>query len=159
MTTALLGQEGNYKPVRDSFRLVLAVGKDTTYESEIKSSPYLSGPNVLQLYPGEKVLIEVEQNNGVIGTMKAVKENRNPDKTLEISFSQNAENNTHIGMMLKVQNPFKMDLSYSAMILLMRSNKWVGTTIIPVKAGLASFEMWPDIIVSIGLGGWLFIKK
>jgi hypothetical protein len=148
------GQSGNERPVRDSFTLVMPVSKETFYESHIQSSPFIVGPKVLQLFPGDTVFIEIEQVNGLITDVKSVKENKNPEKTLEISFTQNVNNNVHASMTLKVKNPFQKDLSYQAMIRLMSSGKWAKTSIIPVKAGLLGFETWPDVIISIALNEW-----
>jgi hypothetical protein len=150
----LFGQNNNERPVRDSFNLVMPVSKQTVYESHIPPSPFVVGPQVLQLFPGDTVLIEMELSNGVITSIKSVKENKNPDKTLEISFIQNTDNNVHSNMMLKVKNPFKQDLTYSALIRIMNSGKWAETSIMPVKAGLIGIEMWPDVIVSIALNEW-----
>jgi len=62
-------------------------------------------------------------------------------------------------MMLKVVNPFKQQLVYNATIFLMQQKKWVVTDVYPVEAELTSYETWPDIITSIGLGQWTFKSK
>jgi hypothetical protein len=149
-------QNDNYRPMRDSFTLVMPVTKGTFYQSHIPSSPFIVGPKILQIFPGETVFIEVEQADGIISDMKSVKENKQPEKTLEITFVQNTENNAISGMMLKVKNPFKKDLSYKAMIRFVKGN-WAETSIIPVKAGIWGYEMWPDVIVSIALNEWKFL--
>ncbi len=53
LTTA---QTKNLKEIRDSSKLVLAVGSGTFYETDIKASRYINGPNILQIYPGEKAV-------------------------------------------------------------------------------------------------------
>jgi integral membrane sensor domain MASE1 len=35
--------------------------------------------------------------------------------------------------------------------------KWISTSIMPVKAGIWGYEMWPDIITSIALSEWKFL--
>lgn len=135
----------------------MPVSKETFYESHIPSAPYIVGPKVLQLFPGDTVFIEVELSNGVFTDIKSVKENKHPDKTIEIWFAQTVNNNVHENMMLKVRNPFKRDLSYVALIHILSPDKWVNTSIIPVKAGLVGFEMWPDVIISIALSEWKFL--
>ena len=135
----------------------MPVSKETFYESHIQSTPFVVGPNILQLFPGDTVFIEVEQNNGRIVELKSVKENKNRDKTLEISFVQNAEDGKHANMVLKVKNPFKQDLLYEALIKTIKAENWVPTSIIPVKGGLIGIEMWPDVIVSIALAEWKFL--
>jgi len=122
--------------------------KGSVYES------FVVGARALQLFPGETVFLEIEETNGSITNIKTVKENKVPDRTLEISFTQNLEGKAHSNMMLKVKNPFKRDLLYDATIQLLKSGRWVKTSIVPVKAGLMGIEMWPDLIMSIGLGEW-----
>ena len=154
LTVNVFSQNSNERRVRDSFTLIMPVGKETFYESRIPSTPFIVGPQILQLFPGDTVLIEILQVDGKITDIKSVKENKNPDKTLEITFSQNLDGNVHAGMMLKVKNPFKKDLSYEAMIRNMDTGKWEQTSIIPVKAGLWGYEMWQDVIISIALTEW-----
>jgi hypothetical protein len=88
--------------------------------------------------------------------MNAVKENINSSKTLVISFTQTISNKTHKSMLLKITNPFKEKLYYSAVIFLMQQKKWVHTDVYPVEAEISSFESWPDIITSIALAKWSF---
>ncbi|HEY6900287.1 MAG TPA: hypothetical protein VI233_06580 [Puia sp.] len=144
---------------RAPYKLSVAVDKGTVYEEDIKETPYVLPNNTVQLYPGETVFIEVELADNSITGMTAVKENEHPEKTLVISFTQVASDKKHESMMLKVVNPFKQQLSYGAMIFLMKQKKWVKTDVYPVEAGLAGFETWPDIITSIGLGQWKFKAK
>lgn len=152
-----ISQSANERTSRDSFTLKMPVSKETYYETHIQSSPFVVGPKILQLFPGESVFIEVEQKDGLITDIKSVRENTNKNKTLEISFRQNVENDKHADMVLKVKNPFKQDLSYEATIRLMKTEKWVSTSIIPVKAGLVGVEMWPDVIISIALSELKFL--
>lgn len=149
-----IGQDQNDRPVRDSFTLIMPVSKESYYESPIQSTPFVVGPNILQLFPGDTVFVEIEQKNGIITGLKPVKTNRNNDKTVEISFVQNVEEGKHLNMVLKVKNPFKKNLSYEAVMRVMNSQRWAPTSIIPVKAGLIGIEMWPDVIVSIALTEW-----
>ena len=153
----VFAQKDNERPARDSFRLSMPVGNDTYYESSIPASPFIVGPKVLQLFPGETVLLEIEEKDGLISNIKTVKENRNPDRTIEISFAQNSDGKAHSNMMLMVKNPFKRDFMYNAIIRLMKPDKWVKTSIIPVKSGLFGIETWPDVIVSIALSDWRFL--
>jgi hypothetical protein len=141
---------------RIPYKLIVAVDKNTSYEEEIKATPYVLPNKTIQLYPGETVYIEVQQENGNIKSMTAVKEIKNPAITLTISFTQTARKNIHEMTMLKVVNPFSTQLTYKAKIFLLNPKKWVDTNVYPVEAGLSAFETWPDIITSIGLGDWVF---
>jgi hypothetical protein len=154
-TTISFGQN-NYLVNRQDFILKLAVDSINFYESEIKSSPYLLPDNSIQIYPGEKIYIELELDNKEIKSIKTVRKNLNPQKTIIISFEQNTSGLNHELMMLEIKNPFKYDLEYKALIYLMEHKKWVSTNVLPVKANLLSYETWPDIIITMALSEWKF---
>ena len=144
----------NDLPKRDAFTLKMAVDDTNFYQTEIQASAYVLPDNTIQIYPGEKIYVEVELVKKEIKSMKTVKENLNPEKTITISFSQQTDGKKHTGMMLKIENPFNMKLEYKANMFLMKYNKWAPTNVLPVQAKLSSFETWSDIIVSIALSGW-----
>jgi hypothetical protein len=144
---------------RTPYILRIDVDKVNFYEDQIGATPYVFPNNGMQIYPGETIYVEVEQDNGVIKSMKAVKQINSPKTTLTISFSQKSENKIHQMMMLKIQNPFPKNLTYDAKMFLMKQNKWFDTGVYPVMAGLSAFETWPDIIISLGLGSWKFTDK
>ena len=141
---------------RTPYRLTVAVDKKTTYEEDIKGTAYVLPNNTIQLYPGETVYIEVKQVDGKIETMTAVSEIRDSAITMTISFSQSVKKKVHEMTMLQVKNPFSNALVYKATIYLLKHRKWVDTDVYPVQAKLSAFEMWPDVITSIGLGEWEF---
>jgi len=134
------------------------VDKKTFYEEDLIERPYVLPNNTIQIYPGESIFIEIDQENGVIKNIKAVKEVKDPVKTLTISFTQSVNKKVHELMMLKVTNPFSNKLSYQASIYLLKQKKWVTTTVYPIETGQSGFETWPDIITSIALGNWTFQK-
>ena len=144
---------------RTPYSLRIDVDNINFYEDQIGATPYVFPNNGMQIYPGETIYVEVEQDKGVIKSMKAVKKINNPKTTLTITFSQKSENNIHQMMMLKIQNPFPKNLTYEAKMFLLKQNKWFDTDVYPVMAGLSAFETWPDIIISLGLGSWKFTDK
>ncbi|MEP7229061.1 MAG: hypothetical protein ABI691_02345 [Ginsengibacter sp.] len=145
--------------IRPSYKLTVLVDKNSFYEEELKSTPYILPGKTVQIYPGETIFIEIEEDNGIIKSMTAVKEPVHPSKTLTISFIQGVKKKTHELMMLKVENPFPKNLIYKAKIFLLKQKKWVDTDVYPVGAGLSGYETWPDIITSIGLNDWQFQSK
>jgi hypothetical protein len=154
----LYGQDGaQFK--RTPYKLKVAVDKKSFYEEDLKETAFVLPDKTVQLYPGETIYIEVEQENGVIKNMTAVKEIKNPAITLTISFTQTAAKKVHEMMMLKIDNPFSSPLIYKASIFLFNQKKWVSTNVYPVMEGLSAYETWPDIITSIGLNSWAFQNK
>lgn len=143
---------------REPYKLKVAVDKKTFYEEDLAAAPYVLPDNTVQMYPGETIYLEVEQDNDIIKSVKAVKEITDSTKTLTISFTQTTEKSVHQMMMLKVANPFKQQLVYHAKMFLMKQKKWVATDVYPVEPGLFGIETWPDIITSISLGQWALKK-
>jgi hypothetical protein len=141
---------------RAAYHLNVAVDEKSSYEEDLNETPYIYPDNTVQLYPGEAVNIEINQQNGVIENMKAVKEITDSARTITISFTQSVKKNVQELMMLKVTNPFSKDLIYKATIFLLDKKKWIDTDVYPVYAGLSAFETWPNVIISIGLGSWAF---
>jgi hypothetical protein len=154
--TAICFGQSNDLPQRDAFKLNIAVDDTNFYSADIKASSYILPENTIQLYTGEAIFVEVELDNKEIKSMKVVKENLHPEKTLIISFSQQTDGKIHKGMMLKIENPFDKKIEYKAKMFLMKYNKWAPTSIQPVQPKLTSFETWTDLIVTIALTGWEF---
>ncbi|MFT5818950.1 MAG: hypothetical protein ACI8ZM_000171 [Crocinitomix sp.] len=144
----------NEQPNREEFTLKLPVDGKQFYEQKIEKSPYFAKANVLQIYPGEKLFIEVELKKKKITSMKVVKENLNPEKTIKIEFTQNTKDGKSESMMLNVANPFKMDLEYKAMMFIVGNDKWINTNVLPVRSKLSGYEMWQDVIITLVLSDW-----
>jgi len=151
---SFLGKAQNEKPERAAFVLKLAVTKKNFYEQNIPVSPYFVHEKLLQIYPTEKLFIEVEIAGDTISVMKVVKENLKPESTIEIVFTQNVKDKASESMMLKVNNPFNRKLSYKAFMSVVGSNRWTATSIIPVEPKIGGYEMWNDVIVSLALDKW-----
>jgi len=143
---------------RTPYKLSIAVDKKTVYEEMLKEAPYVLPDKTIQLYPGETLFIEVDQTDGNIQSLKAVKEIKDSSKTVILKFVQVVEKKKHAQMMLTVVNPFRYNLVYQANIFLLNQQKWVKTNVYPVFAGISGIETWQDIIISAGLGGWAFQK-
>lgn len=144
----------NEKTNREGFSLKLPVDGEQYYEQQVEPTPYFVKEKVLQIYPGEKLFIEVEVNKKEITSMKVVKENLNPNKTIEIKLSQTVEDNKNKGTMLKITNPFKKDLEYKAMMFIVGHDQWVETNVFPIQAELTGYEMWSDVIITLVLSDW-----
>ena len=139
---------------REEFTLKLPVDGEQFYEQKVEKSPYFVKENVLQLYSGEKLFIEVEIKKKEIISMKVVKENLNPEKTIEIELSQNVKDRKNVSMMLKIVNPFKKDLEYKAMMFIVGHNQWINTNVLSVKSKLTGYETWSDVIITLVLSEW-----
>jgi hypothetical protein len=82
----------NLKPTREAFSLKIPVNVEKVYEEDIKITPYFPRPLLLQIYPSEKLVIEVIVKADTIFLIQVVKENLHPEITVEIEFTQNVKN-------------------------------------------------------------------
>ena len=146
----------NLIPEREAFKLTLAVDNENYYSTLVKKSPYFIEEKILQIYPSEKLNVEVEIQFNKIHTMKVVRQNINPERTITIEFKQETKGNLHDGMALIVFNPFNKNLKYDAEMFLVGGEKWLPTSIIAIPPGIPSYEMWRDTIVTLILSDWRF---
>jgi len=144
----------NDKPKRNAYRLEIAANETQQYVMDVKESPYFVKEKILQIYCGEKIFVECEIESDTISTMKVVEKNINPEKTIVIDFSQNAENRKDIRTDLSVKNPFSKTLTYDASMFTPITQKWKSTSIISIDPKLESFEMWPHSIITLVLENW-----
>lgn len=153
--TTLLVHSQNDKPERASYTLKLPVDSINFYEQEVKSGPYFVADKVLQMYATETIFIEVETKKKEIVSMKTVKENVNPEKTITLALTQTVKNKKSEMMMLKITNPFKYELQYKAQMYIVGHNKWIPTNVFPVKPKLTTYEIWGDVIITLVLSEWI----
>jgi hypothetical protein len=106
---------------RAPYKLTLAVDKKTFYEEDLKEAPYVLPNNTVQLYPGETVFIQVEQTDGIIKTIKAVKEITDSANTLTLGFTQITNGKVHQQMMLKVVKSSRFPIFAGPLLRLMSS--------------------------------------
>lgn len=143
---------------RKPFVLKLAIDNDQFYQMNVEKSNYFVQENNLQIYPTEKINIEVQINDNLISSMKVVKEIINPKQTIQVEFKQNIKDKKSEGMMLIVKNPFSKKLIYNANMYIVGHNKWISTSIMPIMPNLVGYEMWNDVIITLSLDKWRFEK-
>lgn len=143
---------------REPFILELAVDSLHFYKMDVPKSKYFVKENIIQIYPSEKLNIEVEIKKDTIFSMKVVEKIIKPKRTIQIEFFQNVKDKKPEGMVLKVTNPFDRKLNYNAMMYIVGHNKWISTSIIPIQPNLMNFEMWNDVIITLVLEKWRFEK-
>lgn len=144
----------NEKEKRESYRLEIAANETQQYAMEVQESPYFVKDKILQIYCNETIFVECEVQSDSISTMKVVDKNINPEKTIVINFTQDAEDRKNIRTDLRIKNPFDKKLIYEAMMFTPISQQWKSTSIIPVEAKLENFEMWPHSIITLVLDNW-----
>ncbi len=131
--------------------MTLKVDGTNYYQQEVEETPYFVKEGVLQIYPGEKLNIEVELKNDSIVSMTTVKENLHPEKTIVVRFYQIEGEKADTDMILNVKNPFNKTLKHKALMFTTNSNKLQPTSIIPIRPTLENFETWGYPIISLVL--------
>ncbi|WP_298144861.1 hypothetical protein [Flavobacterium sp.] len=155
LTTVCLSASGqNEKVERAALKLEIAANETDQYITDIPASRYFVKEKILQIYCGETLFVECEIQGDSIHKMQVVEKNLNPSKTIEINFSQSAEDRKNIRTNLSVRNPFEKKLSYQAFMFSPKSEQWVNTSIIPVLPKLVNYELWPHAIISLVLVEW-----
>ncbi|QQO10387.1 hypothetical protein [Breznakiella homolactica] len=145
--------------IRDSYLLHLAIDNETYWEFDGPEIPYVFEKETIQLFPGEIVNFELIETENEKILLKAVKEVTDEENTIIVDFKQivkDEDTREHNFMMLTVMNPFNRTIVYKAKIFLILYEKWVDTTIIPVREYLSSYEMWPDVIGTIVLYDFMY---
>ena len=143
---------------RKPFVLKLAVDNDQFYKTNVEKSNYFVKENILQIYPTEKLNIEVQVSNNSISSMKVVKDIVKPKTTIQIEFKQNVKDRKSESMMLIVKNPFNKNLIYDAQMYIVGHNKWIQTSIMPIAPNIIGYETWSDVIITLALSRWRFEK-
>lgn len=153
------GQSDKTNNQRPPFELKLLVNDQQLYNAQLGESSYIINDSIIQIFPGEKLFIEADVVNDKLSNFQVVKEIRDKSKTLVIDFQQSANGKVHEQMMLTIDNPFEKQLNYKAAMNLMKTKRWVDTSVYPVMAHLKSIELWPDLITSLALFGFEFKDK
>lgn len=152
---AFTGHSQNLRPERDAFVLQLPRNAKQSFIQQIDKTPYFVEKHTLQIYPHEKVNIEVEIKGDTIFSMASVAENLHPEKTIEIEFCQTVENHAAKPTILYVKNPFPRKLKYNIIAYFVEESQWVNINKF-AKPNWTSFDSWNKVISSLVLKDWGF---
>ena len=141
---------------RQAYKLHIPGNKNLNYEQDLAAGPYLLADTSLLIYTGETVNLEVEQKDGVVKSLKPVCIVRHPDITLVISVTHVMEKKRHKTMMLKIFNPFPMELEYKAFFQQLEGTHFESTGVLPVMAKGTGYETWSNFIISLDLRNFSF---
>jgi hypothetical protein len=139
---------------RPAFDLKLFVNDDQFYNAPMAESNYIINDSIIQIFPGEKLFIEAAVVNDKLTNFRVVNEIKDKNKTIVLDFQQRTKGKVHEQMILTIENPFDKEIYYKAKMNLMKTNRWLDTSVYPVRARLKSIEMWPDLLTSLTLVGF-----
>lgn len=149
-----IGFSQNDLPEREGFVLKVERNAKQFYAQQVDKSPYFAMDKTLQIYPYEKVNVEVEIKADTIFSMKTVTKNLNPERTIEIEFCQTVENHTARPTQLWVKNPFNKKLKYNVIAYSVEDREW-RTSPRVAKSNWSSNEIWhTEVVSSLVLKDW-----
>ena len=153
-----LGFAQNDIPTREAFVLKVKRNAKQTYSQQVNESPYFVMDKTLQIYPYEKVNVELEIKADTIYSMKTVEKNLFPERTLEIEFCQSIENYTAKPTQLWMKNPFGKNLKYNVLAYSIEESEWKNSAK-TAKANSSSNEIWTkEVVSSLVLKDWKLEK-
>lgn len=133
---------------REPFTLKLHVDKERFYEEEFGKIPYVHSGDVY-LFKGDEFGLTLDIREGQIRSVKYQKELQKADVTLK--FTQEVKPGKPAMMMLRIHNNTGHTIELDALMTVPDREGLARTSMIPVRAGLSSFEMWPHPIVQLVL--------
>jgi hypothetical protein len=123
------------------------------FEMEFPSGPYVAD-GFINVLAGEEVLVEFDDGSGALSNPHYVKTVAKAERTISFRLEQIDE-----GTVLRVKNPFTNRITYDCLIQHYSEQRLRKTSILPVQAGLASFEMWPYPVAQVVVSNVRYAQK
>jgi len=140
-------------PCRSATTVRLKLNSKEYFEMEFPKGPYVAD-GFINILAGEEVLVEFDDANGALANPHYVKIATKPEQTISFRLEQTDE-----GTILRVKNPFARNIIYDCLIQHYSEQRLRNTSIIPVKAGLISFEMWPYPVAQAVISNVRYVQK
>src|SRR5947209_5626699 len=96
--------------------------------------------------PGKTLAVRFEQDGNMLSHPRVVDKPDDKAPTPTFDFRKMDEN-----LLLTTKNPFPKDLKFRALARLKGRKDYFETSIVPVKSGLFSIELWQDPIEELVL--------
>lgn len=140
-------------PCRAVTTVRLKLNKKEYFEMEFPKGPYVA-EGFINVLAGEEFLVEFDDVDGVLSNPRYVKTAAKPERTVSFRLEQ-----TDQGTVLTVKNPFTKNIIYDCFIQHYSEQRLQKTSIIPVPAGLRSFEMWPYPVAQVVISKVRYAQK
>jgi hypothetical protein len=124
-------------PCRPATTVRLKLNNKEYFEMEFPKGPYVAD-GFVNVLAGEELFVEFDNADGSLLNPHYVKTAAKPERTISFRLEQTDE-----GTVLRVKNPFAKNIIYDCLIQHYSEQRLRKTSILPVPAGLMSFEMWP----------------
>ena len=100
-------------------------------------------PNTVLIHPGEELYVKFEESGTAL---KLVSVSKEKNDQAQLIMKMDPFDKKEGMLMLKVQSKFKKTMIYKAEMRLLSKNRRQETSVVPLLAGLMSFESWPHPI-------------
>jgi hypothetical protein len=128
-------------------RVTLKTKDGGTYDHTFDVFPGTVQPFGLAIVAGQTVNLEADVTGDTVSNFRVVDKVTHPAKTLTAHLEQGAKGE----MVLSLSNPFDRPLKFDMGIMPLDNPQVLPTSSCPVKAGMKSFEMWPDALFQVVL--------
>ena len=140
-------------PCRPVTTVRLKLNDKEYFEMEFPRGPFVAD-GFINVLAGEEVLVEFDETDGMLSNPQYVKTATKPERTISFRLEQ-----TDQGTILRVKNPFTKRITYDCLIQHYREQRLRKTSILPVQAGLMSFEMWPYPVAQVVVSSVRYAEK
>lgn len=138
---------------REAVTVKLQKNYKQEFVQPIAAGPFIVQGNILQLYPKERVYLEVEFDGENLKSITAVPSVQFPERTLDVEFCQVLEFGQSAPTLLYVKNPFGQMLSYHVMANYVNEGQWMGVDK-QNKPGQTLESRFSKVISSLVLKDW-----
>jgi hypothetical protein len=122
-------------------------------EMEFPKGPYVAD-GFINVLAGEEILVEFDDADGVLANARYVKTAAKPERTISFRLEQIDE-----GTALTVKNPFTKNITYDCFVQHYSEQRLRKTKVLPVQAGLMTFEMWPYPVAQVVVSKVRYAQK
>jgi hypothetical protein len=140
-------------PCRPVTPVRLKLNNKEYFEMEFPKGPYVAD-GFINVLAGEEMLVEFDDTDGILSNPRYVKSAAKPERTISFRLEQ-----TDDGTTLRVKNPFSKNIIYDCLIQHYSEQRLRQTSILPVQAGLISFEMWPYPVAQVVVSNVRYVQK
>lgn len=140
-------------PCRPATTVRLKLNDKEYFEMEFPKGPYVA-EGFVNVLSGEEVLVEFDDSEGKLSNPRYVKTAAKPERTISFRLEH-----TDKGTILEVKNPFTKNIIYDCLIQHYSEQRLRKTSIIPVPAGLKSFEMWPYPVAQVVVSNVRYVQE
>lgn len=140
---------------RDPFTLKLHVDNGPDYEEHFDKAPYVAD-NAVYLFAGDSFGINLAISGDEISDVTYVKNAGKAD--VAFHFKQMRSHGRNM-MLLMIQSKLKRNLPMDASMTVPGAKGSYKTSILPLGAGLSSFESWPQPIIQVVLKNFRFAQQ